>query len=87
MDSQTLTERREVEQLPDGSIILWRMDADDPESEVVAIVEQFPDGSTGLKHSYSAYWMSDVDELVHLPCTVLRRGRPGGEDSRSGQRP
>lgn len=70
-----LTDQREVEQLPDGSIIAWRTGTD-PHSECVAIVVRYPDGSAGLNHSDGRYWLTDVDELNPVPCTVLRYGRP-----------
>ncbi|WP_305780023.1 hypothetical protein [Nocardia nova] len=74
MTDQMLTELHEVEQLPDGSIIVWRTGIDSL-SEHVAIVIRYPDGSTGLSHSDGRYWLTDVDELNPVPCTVLRHGR------------
>ena len=72
---QVLSRHADVEQLPDGSIIVWRTGTD-PHSECVAIVTRYPDGSASLNHSDGRYWLSEVDELNPVPCIVLRRGRP-----------
>lgn len=71
-----LTDQREVEQLPDGSIITWQTDANDPLSECVALVIRQPDNTIWLRHSDGRYWLTDVDELNPVPCIVLRYGRP-----------
>ncbi|WP_148307011.1 hypothetical protein [Nocardia nova] len=70
-----MTDRRDVKALPAGSIISWLTYPDDPESEVVAIVGHGEDGDVRLAHTGSAYWLSDVNYLVQLPCTVIRYGR------------
>lgn len=74
---QTLADLTAVAALPNGSIISWRTDTEDVDSEVVGIVERdsLGDYETTLAHTASCYWRIMVEDLNPVPCTVIRVGR------------
>ncbi|MFJ1461823.1 hypothetical protein [Nocardia sp. N2S4-5] len=76
---QTLTATADIANLPDGSIISWLGYSGDPEDEIVGVVQRYPDGSASLNHTGSAYWMTFIEDLNPVPCTVIRVGRSDGE--------
>ena len=73
----TLTDLPAIASLPNGSIISWRRDADEPDSEVIGIVERdsLGDYETTLAHTDEQYWRTMIEDLDPLPCKVIRVGR------------
>lgn len=74
---QVLTTLAAAAALPEGSVISWRTEPDDPESERVAILTRGGFGVYGVtvEHTGSDYWRVTLEDLRPLPCTVLRYGR------------
>lgn len=73
-----LTDLDAVAALPQGSVISWRTEPDDADSEVVGIVERdsLGDYETTLAHTdLDRYWVITIEELNPIPCTVIRVGR------------
>lgn len=73
----SLAELSAIAALPDSSIISWLKHPDDPDSEVVGIVQSggFGDYETSLAHTDDCYWRTSIEDLHPIPCTVLRIGR------------
>ncbi|WP_280505815.1 hypothetical protein [Nocardia farcinica] len=75
----------DVEQLPTHSIISWR-DSRDQDEETVALIARWdgPSAPVTLEHTDSScYWLSDPEDLVQWPATVIRVGRPNTEGSKA----
>lgn len=72
-----LTDLDAVAALPHGSIISWRTEPGDADSEVIGIVERDSLGEyeITLAHTGGDYWRIMLEDLNPIPCTVLRVGR------------
>lgn len=72
-----LTTLDAVAALPDNSLIAWQAEPSDPGSEVVGIVEgnSLGDYRTTLRHTDGRYWLTMLEDLNPVPCTVIRVGR------------
>lgn len=72
-----LADLNAIAALPDRSIIRWLKHSDDPDSEVVGIVQtdSLGDYRTTLQHTDDCYWLTMIEDLNPVPCTVIRVGR------------